>query len=136
LALGCRDPIERMSEAKARDPFRQTVGALFAAWWKHHGSSPQTAHQLDIEVQRIINPQDRGRQYVAVQLEKLVGARLGGFILTRQRGLSLYAVATYALQKSDNGNSTSPADGPDDADAFALSSEKEPFDLTRKNETK
>jgi hypothetical protein len=34
LTLGCRDPVERMSEAKARDPFRQTVGALFAAWWK------------------------------------------------------------------------------------------------------
>jgi hypothetical protein len=136
VTLGCRDPVERMSEAKARDPFRQTVGALFEAWWKHHGSSPQTAHQLDIEVQRIINPQDRGRQYVAVQLEKLVGTRLAGYVLTRQKGLGLYAVATYALQKSDNGNSTSAADGTGDADAFALGSEKDGSTPPEKNETK
>jgi hypothetical protein len=124
LALGCRDPVERLGEAKARDPFRQTVAALFAAWWRHHGSAPQTAHQLDIEVQRIIDPQARGRQYVAVQLEKLDGARLAGFVLTRQRGIGFYAVATYALQQTGDRNFTSPADGTDDADAFPLSSEK------------
>jgi hypothetical protein len=124
LDLGCRDPVERMSEVKARDPFRQTIGALFAAWWKHHGSSPQTAHQLDIEVQRIIDPQGRGRQFVAVQLEKLDGTRLAGFLLTRQRGLSLYAVATYALQQTGDRNFTTLADDTDDADAFPLHSEK------------
>jgi hypothetical protein len=126
LDLGCRDPVDRMSEVKARDPFRQTISALFAAWWKHHGSSPQTAHQLDIEVQRTIDPQSRGRQFVAVQLEKLDGTRLGGFKLTRQRGLSLYAVATYALQQTGARNFTTPADGTDDADAFPLTSEKNP----------
>jgi hypothetical protein len=117
-----------MSEVKARDPFRQTIGALFAAWWKHHGSSPQTAHQLDIEVQRIIDPQGRGRQFVAVQLEKLDGTRLAGFLLTRQRGLSLYAVATYALQQTGDRNFTTPADGTDDADALPLNSEKNATD--------
>jgi hypothetical protein len=127
LNLGCRDPVERLSEAKSRDPFRQTIGALFAAWWKHHGSSPQTAHQLDIEVQRTIDPQGRGRQYVAAQLEKLDGTRLAGFVLTRQRGLSLYAVATYALQETGGHNFTGPADDTDDAHAFPLGSEKNPF---------
>jgi hypothetical protein len=120
-----------MSEVKARDPFRQTVGALFAAWWKHHGPSPQTAHQLDPEVLRIIDPQGRGRQYVAAQLEKLDGTRLAGFVLTRQRGLSLYAVATYALQQTGDHNSTSPDDGTDDADAFPLNSEKDAPDDQR-----
>jgi hypothetical protein len=124
LALGCRDPVERMSEAKARDPFRQTIGALFAAWWKHHGQSSQTAHQLDIEVQRIIDPQGRGRQYVAAQLEKLEGTRLAGFVLTRERGLGLYAVATYALQETRNRNSTCRADNTADAYGFPLGSEK------------
>ena len=128
LTLGCRDPVERMSEAKARDPFRQTVGALFAAWWKHHGSSPQTAHQLDPEVLRIVDPQGRGRQYVAAQLEKLDGTRLGGFRLTRQRGLSLYAVATYALQETGGGNFTRRPDDTVDADAFPLSSDKSATD--------
>jgi hypothetical protein len=134
LALGCRDPVERMSEVKARDPFRQTIGALFAAWWKHHGCSPQTAHQLDIEVQRTIDPQGRGRQYVAAQLEKLDGTRLAGFVLTRQRGPSFYAVATYALQETGDRNSTSPADGTDDADAFPLHSDKNPPDTVENTE--
>jgi hypothetical protein len=124
LTLGCRDPVERMSEAKARDPFRQEIGALFAAWWKHHGCGPQTAHQLDIEVQRIIDPQGRGRQYVAARLEKLEGTRLAGFRLTRQRGLGLYAVATYALQQTGDRNFTPPVDDTDDADAFPLNPEK------------
>ena len=115
LNLGCRDPVKRLGEVKQRDPFRRMIGALFAAWWKHHGSSPQTAHQLDIEVQRIIDPHGRGRQYVTSQLETLDGTRLGGFILTRQKGLAFYAVATYALQETGHHNFTSPADGTDDA---------------------
>jgi hypothetical protein len=118
LDLGCRDPVRRLSEAKGRDPYRQTTGALYAAWWRHHESSPQTAHQLDIEVQKIIDPQGRGRQYVVAQLEKLAGTRLGGFVLTRERGLSLYAVATYSLQKTEDGNFTRQSDDTDDADAF------------------
>jgi hypothetical protein len=124
LTLGCRDPVERLSEAKRRDPSRQTNAALFDAWWRHHESSPQRGHQLDIEVQRIIDPQGRGRQYVAVQLEKLDGTRLAGFVLTRQRGLGLSSVATYALQKTGDQNFTSPADGTDDADAFPLGATK------------
>jgi hypothetical protein len=119
LALGCRDPVDRLSEAKARDPFRQTISALFDAWWRHHGSSPQTAHQLDTEVQKIIDPQGRGRQYVVVQLEKLAGTRLAGFVLTHQRGLSSYAVATYALQRRADGNFTDQTDGPHDDDAIS-----------------
>jgi hypothetical protein len=124
LTLGCRDPVERLGEAKARDPFREMVGALFTAWWRHHGSSPQTVHELNIEVQRIIDPQGRGRQYVAAQLEKLDGTRLAGFVLTRQRGRGFYAVATYALQKSGDDNSTRQSDDTHDADAFPLGSEK------------
>jgi len=128
LALGCCDPVERLSEAKRRDPFRQTVGALFAAWWERHGSSPQTAHELDIGVQKIIDPQGRGRQFVAVQLEKLAGTRLGGFVLTRERGLGFYAVATYALERTDEkggaANLTQPSDGPDDPHEFPLQGTK------------
>jgi hypothetical protein len=84
----------------------------------HHGSSPQTVHQLNPEVLRIIDPQGRGRQYVAAQLEKLT--RLGGFRLTRQRGLSLYAVATYTLQETGDGNFTRRSDDTVDANAFPL----------------
>ena len=34
LALGCRDPIERVSEAKQRDSRRQALFELFQLWWE------------------------------------------------------------------------------------------------------
>ena len=37
LALGCQDPGERVSEAKARDGRRQEVSDLFTLWWEKHG---------------------------------------------------------------------------------------------------
>jgi hypothetical protein len=100
LSLGCRDPVERLSETKTRDPMRQMIGDLFAVWWNHHGSSPQTAHGLDLEGQKIIDPHGRGRQYVAAQLEKLAGTRVAGFVLTRQAPAGKWGAATYALSKS------------------------------------
>ena len=107
LSLGCRDPVERLSETKTRDPMRQMIGDLFAAWWKRHGSSPQTAHGLDLEVQKIIDPHGRGRQYVAAQLEKLSGTRVAGFVLSRQASKGKWGAATYALSK----NMTEEANG-------------------------
>jgi len=109
LSLGCRDPVERLAEMKARDPFRQTVTELFSAWWRHHGPSPQTAHELDVEVQKIIDPQGRGRQFVAAQLEKLAGTRLAGFVLIRQRGYGIRPTATYALRESGGREFTNAA---------------------------
>ena len=97
LSLGCRDPVERLSETKARDPLRQMTSDLFATWWQHHGSSSQTAHRLDLEVQKIIDPHGRGRQHVAAQLEKLAGTRIAGFVLSRQAPVGKWGAATYAL---------------------------------------
>jgi 5S rRNA maturation endonuclease (ribonuclease M5) len=97
LSLGCRDPVERLSETKARDPMRQMTSDLFATWWQHHGSSSQTAHRLDLEVQKIIDPHGRGRQHVAAQLEKLAGTRIAGFVLSRQAPVGKWGAATYAL---------------------------------------
>jgi hypothetical protein len=100
LSLGCRDPVERLSETKARDPMRQMTSDLFATWWQHHGSSLQTAHRLDLEVQKIIDPHGRGRQHVAAQLEKLAGTRIAGFVLSRQAPVGKWGAATYTLSRS------------------------------------
>ena len=70
---------------------------LFAVWWQHHGSSPQSAHRLELEVQKIVDPHGRGRQYVAAQLEKLAGTRIAGFVLSRQAPVSKWGAATYTL---------------------------------------
>jgi len=122
LALGCRDPVERLSETKARDPMRQMIGALFVAWDKHHGSSPQTAHGLDAEVQKIIDPHGRGRQFVAAQLEKLAGARLAGFVLMHHKGLNPREAATYALIRTGDRQLPESAHGTHDWDAFQVPS--------------
>ena len=46
-ALGCQDPVERVSEAKARDGRRQQIGDLFTLWWEKHSDQPVAVSQLD-----------------------------------------------------------------------------------------
>ena len=123
LSLGCRDPVERLSETKARDPMRQMTSDLFATWWQHHGSSLQTAHRLDLEVQKIIDPHGRGRQHVAAQLEKLAGTRIAGFVLSRQAPVGKWGAATYTLSRIVTEEATPPTPyAPHDAYGSALGS--------------
>jgi hypothetical protein len=105
LALGCHDPVLRVSEAKKRDGRRQAVAELFAFWWEKHGEQPITAHQLHEEVKRVADPQGRGRQYLASRLERLAGTRIAGFILSRQQPAGKWGAATYALKKTGGGES-------------------------------
>jgi hypothetical protein len=102
-ALGCQDPAGRVSEAKERDVRRQAVADLFAIWWEKHGDQPITVRQLHDDVKQAADPQGRGRQYLASQLEKLAGARMAGFVLTRQAPPGKWGVATYALTKTGGG---------------------------------
>jgi hypothetical protein len=101
IALGCRDPVIRVLETKQRDPHRQATHDLFLTWRAHHHDNPVKAYDLHLEVQKIIDPQGRGRQFVATALEKLAGARLGGFILTRQESYGKWSGATYAVQEAN-----------------------------------
>ena len=84
LALGCQDPVERVSEAKARDGRRQQIGDLFTLWWEKHSDLPVAVSQLDPIVEQVADPQGRGRQYLAARLANLAGTRIAGFVLTRQ----------------------------------------------------
>lgn len=127
VALGCKDPVERLSETKGHDPFRQTATELFTVWWRYHGSSLQKACQLDLEVQKIIDPHGRGRQFVAGQLEKYAGTRLAGFVLTRHKGLNPRDAATYKLEETQ---STDPAHGRHEGDLGCLGREGEEDSLS------
>ena len=100
LGLGCQDPVERVSEAKARDGRRQQIGDLFILWWEKHSDQPVAVSQLDPAVTVVADPQGRGRQYLAVRLGNLVGARIAGFVLTRQEAIGRWGKATYALKKT------------------------------------
>ena len=100
LALGCKDPVERVTAAKERDGRRQAVAHLFNTWWEKHKDRPIAASRLDAEVSHALDPQGRGRQFIAAQLEKLAGARIAGFVLTRQAASGKWGVATYALKRT------------------------------------
>ena len=73
LALGCQDPVERVSEAKERDGRRQAVADLFAIWWDKHHDRPVAVRELHDDVKQAVDPQGRGRQYLSSQAEKLAG---------------------------------------------------------------
>jgi hypothetical protein len=83
LALGCKDPVARVNEIKARDPERQRVVELFTTWWECHANNPVKASELALEVQEIAEPSKRGRRYLARAIGNLAGTRQGGFLLER-----------------------------------------------------
>jgi len=101
LALGCKDPADRVSEAKERDGRRQVIAELFALWWERHEDRAMAIRDLNDDVCRVIDPQGRGRQFLSSQFEKLTGTRMAGFVLTRQAAAGKWGVATYALAKTD-----------------------------------
>lgn len=101
LALGCHDPAERVSEAKERDGRRQALADLFAIWWERHRDQPIAVRELHDDVKQAADPQGRGRQHLASQLEKLAGTRTAGFVLTRQAPAGKWGAATYALRRPD-----------------------------------
>jgi hypothetical protein len=101
LTLGCRDPVDRISEAKERDVRRQVVAELFEIWWDKHRDRPMSISRLHEDVKRVADPQGRGRQYLAPFLERLAGTRIAGFLFTRQAPAGKWGKATYALNKAD-----------------------------------
>jgi len=83
VALGLPDPVDRIRQIKERDPARQRVIEMFAAWWEAHKDNAVRAADLAPEVREIIDPSQRGRQYVARAVQGLIGTRQGGFTLER-----------------------------------------------------
>jgi hypothetical protein len=98
LALGCQDPVKRIGEAKQRDSRRQVVADWFALWRDKHSDQAVTVSKLDEDVKQAIDPQGRGRQYIASQLEKHAGTRVAGFVLERQPAVGKWGAATYVLK--------------------------------------
>jgi hypothetical protein len=102
LALGCQDPVERISEAKERDSRRQSVSDLFSAWWACHQDKPVAIRDLAERVKEFADPQGRGRQYLAAHFERLAGTRAAGFILTRQAPVGTWGAATFSLRRAED----------------------------------
>jgi putative DNA primase/helicase len=100
LALGCRDPVERIDSVKADDPHRRQIVGLFEAWHQHHGERPIKAVDLAESLQALVDTQGRGRQFIAARLTQLAGTRAGGFVFSRQEAPGKWGAATYALRRT------------------------------------
>jgi hypothetical protein len=100
LALGCRDPVERIDEIKSDDPHRRQIVELFDAWAMHHGERPIKAAALAESVRALVDPQGRGRQHITARLWQLIGTRAGGFVLTREKAAGRWGAATYSLVRT------------------------------------
>lgn len=101
VALGCLDPVLRNQEAKMHDPRRQRQGEIFTTWWQHHENIPVKLNELSSEVISIIDPSERGRQYVQSTVSKLVGTRVAGFVLNLVKRTSNWGKDQYILQRTD-----------------------------------
>jgi hypothetical protein len=106
LALGCRDPVERIEAVKSDDPHRRRIVELFATWDANHAARPTKVADLAEPVRALVDPQGRGRQHVAARLSQLAGTRAGGFILTREEAAGKWGAATYSLARTDRGMGT------------------------------
>ena len=100
ITLGCRDPVERIDAVKSEDPHRRRTVELFQAWDAHHSNLPMKVADLAEAVRLLIDPQGRGRQYVAARLGQLTGTRAGGFVLTREDPVGKWGAASYALRRA------------------------------------
>jgi hypothetical protein len=109
LALGCRDPVERIDEIKAADPHRRTLVEVFDTWRDKHGDSTIKAKDLDPEVIELIDPRASwkkdgtlsfNRQRVARFLAAHTDTRVGGYRLEQKKDDTITRpLAYYTLHK-------------------------------------
>jgi hypothetical protein len=88
LALGTRDPVDRVDEIKAADPRRRTLVAVFDQWWTSHGDMLVKGQDLNHDVVILIPgaiTRDGvvSRQKVAGFLAMNANARVGGYVLAK-----------------------------------------------------
>jgi hypothetical protein len=114
LALGCRDPIERVAKIKSTDPKRRHLIEVFEQWWKNHSDQQVTAGDLHLDVKESIDTNSKrvgvgndelvfSRQRVTSFLRSHTGSRVGGFHLEQMpetRNKQHNIVATYRLSQT------------------------------------
>jgi hypothetical protein len=110
VALGCRDPVARVTDAKAKDPRRQNVAQIFAAWWEAHRDRAIAVADLAEPVRAVADPAGRGRQYLAAKVRALDGTRAAGFMLARSPSEGRWSADRYALQQTAPERGADPQD--------------------------
>jgi hypothetical protein len=119
LALGCRDPVDRVAEIKAADPKRKKIVSVFEAWRKEHGEKEIFAKDLDPSVIKLIDEKatfrdfelQYSRQYVADWLCRYTDTRIAGYTLTRvSEGPPSKPVHRYKLKYEPPKDEVAPKD--------------------------
>jgi hypothetical protein len=101
VALGCRDPVLRVADAKAHDPRRQRIAEIFTTWWEAHRDRPVTVAELADPVRAAADPAGRGRQYLAATVRRLEGTRAAGFVLERHAPDGKWTPDRYSLRRAE-----------------------------------
>ncbi|WP_024336879.1 MULTISPECIES: hypothetical protein [Bradyrhizobium] len=102
LALGCADPVQRISDIKRDDPRRVQVVEFFTTWHELYGDRAIKVKELDMRLSLLAHPHGRGsRQSLAGFVANLEGTRAGGFVMLRNKPLGKWGTSTYVLQKTD-----------------------------------
>ena len=112
LALGSRDPVDRIAEIKAADPRRRAAIEFFDVWWAVHGDiivkstdvAPEvSAHIDDRPVKNEDGTAVYSRQKISKFLKGYAGTRLGGYAFIKLEDASpnkRAPTAQYRLTKS------------------------------------
>jgi hypothetical protein len=110
VALGMRDPIDRLAEIKANDPKRKALVAIFDTWFAAHEDNTLKATDLDPTVLEVIDSKSSrkadgsiqfSRQRVASFLTRTTGTRVGGYSLTKAMlGPPSKEIAHYKLTRT------------------------------------
>ena len=124
VALGCQDPVARITDLKTSDPTRLETAEIFQTWWEHHGNDEVKANDLHDAVKALLvpDPNKRSRQNVASRVARLDGTRLAGFHLaSNKESKGRWTPVSYQLEQveseSEQASDATPADEarPDEA---------------------
>ena len=115
LALGTRDPVDRIAEIKAADPRRRAAIDFFDVWWAVHADTivkstevaPEvSAHIDDKPVKKDDGSFQYSRQKIAKYLKGYAGTRLGGYAFIKLTDASPNKRAPAAHYKLQRDNPT------------------------------
>ena len=98
LALGCADPVARLSQMKTEDPTRDMAVELLRTWYECHGVIALRESQVDDRVRKIIGS-DVSRQRFVEYLNRLKNSEIGGFRLSITR-TGKWSAAVYCVTKT------------------------------------
>jgi hypothetical protein len=87
-------------------PFTGFLWSICGPFSERHEAGTLLARRLEsgprpeAKPLRALDPQGRGRQFMAARLVQLAGTRAGGFVLVRQEGAGKWGTATYSLVRT------------------------------------